>query len=188
MPRVALNGFVKRQTQKSQFSHFDGSWEDLLTLTETQLDLQKVEADEEGIAYVLLPTAGFWSGVVPIHEGDSLRTTYAKRPGALVVEKPYKQTVVLNREKEKANWVCAVLYTHSTLEKDASTDAEFEIVTILASTKIFAYGEMEPTHPYTMARNQEGLSGGTKKKYRPEEWARSELYWDAHANVEAKSG
>jgi len=76
-----------------------------------------------------------------------------------------------------ASHIDVVCYSAEALMENGgtrSTDCEWEIVTILASSN-----EKEPMNPITMARNFLGAPGGTKSDYTAEEFAKAILF---HAN------
>jgi hypothetical protein len=175
MAKVAVNSFVTRQTAESKFSHFEGSFEELVALVEANIE-KGVEGYKPGVLLVPVPAAGFKSGVVEVTETTELKATFsARRRG----EEPYVDVVALGGEKLPAGFVEIVLYSHETLAADneAETDAEYEIISVNAR----ATSEPEPMHPVTMARNFLAMAGGTKAEYTAEEFANAIVYWSRRA-------
>jgi len=79
--------------------------------------------------------------------------------------------------KAPATQVRIICYAHDLLAKDGdnSTDANFEVITILAEI-----GEKAPMPPVTMARNFLNAAGGTKGDFTPQQFAESIMYWAQH--------
>lgn len=170
MKTVAMNAFVRRQTPDSEFSHYEGSEADLVELVEANLD-KGVRGYRDGVLLVPVPAEGFYSAVRTLREGDLLRGEYkARREGEtprkhIGYDTPpvgYDAASMRARRncKTPAQSVEIVLYAHAVLaeDDDASTDADYEIVSINASPT----GEMNmPMDPDTFMANHFGASGGT---------------------------
>ncbi len=175
MPKlISINKLVRRQTAGSKYSHFTGTWKELV---ENLVEFHFGEAEQgykEGILVLSLPPEGFFSGVVEINEETQLNAEFkARREG----EEPYLQLTAVGGEKSPAREVEAILYRHDVLGEDASTKAEWEIVSLNArSTE-----GPEPMTPVAMARNYYGLTGGTKADYSAEEFAEAILFWSKRA-------
>lgn len=170
-------GFARRQTEKSCFAHFTREESTLLSLVGEHFGKALPANDARTILRVPVPPESFWSAVRPLREGDEVRTTFVPRaPG----EEPVLHTVVAG-SKTPAKHVEIILYHRDVLGAHASTDAEWEIVSINASPDDGPY----PMDPTTMARNQLVRTGGTyQRTYSSDEWAASAWFWATHANVD----
>lgn len=175
---VAMNDFARRHTAESPYSYFSGTESELISLVTAAIEDGKTRpAFRPGVAYVRVPPEGFLTGVVKLTEDTSLRSEYkARREG----EEPMISTYARG-EKTPATFVEILVYSHEALmeDDDASTDAEWEIVSINASPV-----ENEPQNPVSMMRNQLGLAGGTLTEYPSYEWARAVQYHSTHAMVD----
>lgn len=173
---IGINNFVLRQTPESEFSHFIGSWETLALMVEKNFPKAK-EGYREGVKLVPMPPELFKSGIVDLREvKEPVAYLFADFKARRDGEEPYLQVACLDN-KQRAKYVHVVVYHKDVLGKDASTDKEWEIVSINASLV-----KDEPMHPVTMARNQLGLEGGTVGSYSPEDFARAVLFWSQHAH------
>ena len=167
--KVAINDFARRQTADSRFSHFDGNIEVVAELAEEYLPSAE-PGYKDGVLLVSVPCSGFYSGVVQVTDETELSSTFAARREG---EAKYVQTVAVGAPKLRAKHVEIVLYRHDVLGDDATTDADWEVISINArSTQ-----EPEPMTPITMARNFLELPGGTKAVYTAEEFARAIIHW-----------
>lgn len=169
-----INAFAARHTPESEFSHFEGTSEELLALVAAAFPKDK----RDGVVIVPVRPDRFCSGVVHLKEGDVLASTFAPR---CVGEKAYTQTTV-KRHKTPAHQVSIVVYHHTVPGLGPTTGQEWEVVSINAQTD----AEPQPIHPVAMMRNQLGLPGGSPALYTSDEFARATLYWTTHANVEAR--
>jgi hypothetical protein len=169
---VSVGEFVRRQTPQSRFSHFSGTWDELVELVEIHFS-QARPGYRTGVVLVTLPADRFFSGVVEVTAQTELRAQFvARRPGeaaAIVV------TAV--GEKLPAQVVDVVLYHRDVLEEsgDAIPETDWEIISINARPT----EEEEPMNPVAMARNFLGMPGGTKAEYSAEEFAQAIVYWSA---------
>ena len=171
--RFALNELCRRQTADSRFSHFEGPEADLLGLVSAYFDT-RTPGYRDGVWLVPVPAERFFSGVVKVVEGMELKAHFgARRTG----ERPYIDIIAVGGEKLPAQTVNIVLYSHDTLGSDATTDAEFEVVSINASAETGT----EPLTPIAMARNFLGLPGGTAASYTADEFAQAIVYWSQRA-------
>jgi hypothetical protein len=171
--KIAVNSFCMRQTPESKYSHFEGTWDELVELVQNHFD-----GSDEGVVAVDVPPAGFFSGVTKLTEDSVLSAEFsARRKG----EEPYVQ-ITATGNKIPARSVEIIVYSHETLAKDGdnTTEAEWEIVSINASAS--ATGSEPPT-PVAMARNFLEMAGGTKREYTAKEFAESILYWSQHAMI-----
>ena len=170
---IGINNFVRRQTQSSKFSHFAGTFDELSTLVEENFSLAQ-PGYMDGAMLVPLPSEGFFSGVVEVTAEMPLVATFsARRKG----EEPYLQIEAISGQKLPAKFVEAVVYRHDTLGEDATTAAEWEIVSLNGRPT----EEPEPLTPVAMARNFLQLPGGTEAVYTAEEFASSIMYWSKRA-------
>lgn len=169
--RVHVPQFVKRQTARSKYSHFDGTWEELANLVEDNLDKQ-TPASRPGVVLVPLDPKGFWSATMQVTPSTALKTSFAARQEG---ELPFIGISAVNGEKMPAQAVEIVLYSHDALAEnnENETDLPWEIVSINAR----ATPAPEPMHPLTMARNMLQLPGGTKCEYTGQQFAEAVHYW-----------
>lgn len=166
VPTIGINDFVRRQTEDSQYTHYKGSWNDLINRTTEQF----VKGD---FSY------GYRDGVILVHmeegearnlfftytdfemfEGMKLETVFEKVKGR--EHEPPQLQIRIKEPKNKCNFVDIVLYRHDVLEEDgdASTDCDWEIVSINGRLK----EEAPPMDPLTITRNWKHLPGGTEMK------------------------
>lgn len=128
---------------------------------------------------LLVPIYGFYSDirsrVVKVDETTQFVTMCKSRvPG----EKPRIKTVAVVDQLPFAKYLFAVLYRADVLaeDDDRSTDAEWEIVTVLAQTE-----EEEPMHYATLMANHFKADGGTDTQMNPEQFEaalrKSYDYW-----------
>lgn len=175
--KIATNTFVTRQTATSSFSHFEGSWEALERLVEGHF-VHGRPGYKPGVRLIQAPPAGFYAPVVRLTAESALQAVFEPRREG---EEPFIQVTAPGVHKSPAFAVEIVIYSHETLGDDASTDAEWEIVSINARSS----SEPEPMTPMAMARNFLELSGGTKAEYTAEEFARAIVFWGQHTIVGA---
>lgn len=200
------NPFVLRQTDESEFTHFDdggpveGSWDRLLELVRENYHRAK-PGYREGVCLVPVPPEHFYTGVVALKEGDKLVGEYrARRPG----EEPRK-AVRVHREariypgpgaiergtrwddsrpnpdagKQRCVAVDVVLYRRDVLEEDGDdcTGCDWDVISINGRIT----EEEQPMHPDTMIANHFQLDGGTETGWSPEQFERelrkAVLYW-----------
>lgn len=173
MTTIDINALALRQTAKSKYSHFAGTAEELISLVEGNFNQQKA-GYRDGVVLVPVSAENFFSGVVEVTPDTPLRATFgARRKG----EDPYVQIEAVGGEKLPAKVVEVVCYRHDVLGADASTEAEWEVVSINARPT----EEPEPLTPVAMARNFLELPGGTKATYTAEAFAHAIMYWSKRA-------
>lgn len=170
---VKLNKFVERQTKESRFSYYAGTAEELVSLVEEHFD-NGTQGYKDGVLMVPVPVEGFYSAVCRIEEDSILESRMESRRAG---EEPVLVTVVKNGKKLPAKEVSIVLYRHDILGTDATTDAEWEIISINAS--LVEGGE--PMTPVAMARNMLVKAGGTEAHYTAEQFAEAVWFWSQHA-------
>ena len=174
--KIGINEFVRRQTKESPYAYFDGSFEKVAEIAQTNFDAgtYTIAQEKDGKVRVVLVKvypAGFFSSVVKVDESTQLKASFEKRREN---EEGYVKAVAVGAEKAPAHFVNLVLYSHEALleGKENSTDCEWELVSINASPM-----EDEPMHPLTMARNFLVKEGGTKANYTAEQFAEAIWYW-----------
>lgn len=169
---IHVNSFVKRQTPDSEFSHFEGTWDELQELVQSQLLLKKKwrRGYRPEVILVDLPPERFMSALRILKEGDQLVGEFkARREG----ETPRKQ-IRARGPKTRAKAAYVVLYMSQILaddgsnELDPNVDDNWEIISINASP---FDGEM-PINPITLMHNQFGSDGGT-----PTDMDNDEFVW-----------
>jgi hypothetical protein len=169
---IALNQFVRRQTPEAPYSHYDGSEARLLEVVSNSFDKGR-QGYKPGVLLVPVPPEGFWSSTVSVTPETPLHAAFgARREG----EAPYL-SVRATGGKSPAKFVFVVLYSREVLGAEATTDAEWEIVSINARESEVE----EPMDPVTMARNFLELPGGTKGDFSARQFAESIVFWSAHA-------
>lgn len=179
MKKIEINNFAKRQTRESRFSYYAGTTEELINLVEENFNKAKA-GYKDGILMVPVPAEGFYSAVCKIEEDSVLESRVeARRAG----EEPVIVTVVKNGKKLPAKEVNIVLYRHDVLGTDATSDAEWEIISINAS--LVEGGE--PMTPAAMARNMLCKTGGTEANYTAEQFAEAVWFWSQHAMTAGES-
>ena len=154
--RISLSDFVRRQTKKSRFSHWDMSDGAFLDMVHCEFD-KGMKGYREGVLIVPInATHGFYSGVAVLKDGDKLVGKYEpRRPG----EEPRKSTCVVGRKKMPAKKVDVVLYHRDVLCEDPEHVSlnEWEVVSVNCSP---LEGPM-PIAPMVLLHNHFGSSGGT---------------------------
>lgn len=189
---VAVNNFVRRQTENSPFSHFDGLFEAVATKAAAVLQqaargdadaldhIYKQKAD--GVFMVKVNPLGFYSAVVQVRDDTPLIATFeARTPGEA------KHIVVRARAKKSpARFVDLIVYRRDilsemdrsppvTTDKDGPVFAQYELISINCSIAL-----TEPEHPLAMARNFLGMPGGTVREYTAADFATAIWYWSQH--------
>lgn len=184
--KIAVSDFLKEAVEKTGGNRkFSGSFEELEALTSAHMDdwkpgMGSVDGD---VRIVNLPTEGFFTEIVEITPENSLllEAVYgARREG----EEPVPTFILRGVEPDQAHSVGIVIYRADVLarDNDRSSDAEWEVVAILADPKLHN-GASVPMHPTTMARNAAHLEGGTFREYTSEQWLEAILFWQRHARI-----
>lgn len=181
--KVAINSFVRRQTEASPFTHFEGTDEKLIKMVEKALAAGKFNPGYRGgVVLVEVNPMSFYTGIVILKDGDKLVGEFKARiPGeeprqSIHVKHPYAGPA---REKQQARRVEVVLYSHDVLAEDgdAETDAEWEIISINGHPT----EELSPIEPFTLMHNHFGSDGGTDTNLTPEQFEEkmreSFIYW-----------
>ena len=171
--KVAINEFVRRQTAESRFTHFEGTWDELVELVEGNFH-KAIAGYRDGVMLIPVPAEKFFC-VGELQEGKTYEAVFAPRREG---EDPYLQ-VQNDDHKQPCRVVEVVIYRHDVLAEDgdATTDAEWEIISLNGRTS----EEPEPMSPLAMARNFLGLQGGTKGEFTAEDFAKAIVYWSRRA-------
>ena len=202
-PRIAINNFCLRQVEvnnNSVFGGFTGTAEELqgildkLNVSLTKgVEVIRINADDP----VLNNTKGqFICTFGVVRPDEEVATSYeARRPG----EQPVAIKTVTRAARPGATTIDLVFYSHQALEADASSNANYELVSINTMPTKLAQGEEEPMTPETLWRNYlskiPGCPAGVGGTYRPEwddeevfrkELASSEAYWADKARIVCK--
>lgn len=159
MTNIFTNPFVLRQTAESSFSHREGTWEELCSLVKA--NFANAQAGyREGVIEVTIPSAGVYTGLVILGEGDELTGSFrARRAG----EEPRKEIRVTGAQKAAAVTASVILYSSAVLAEGGDNsqepvDGNWEIVSLNASP---IEGEM-PIDPMVLMHNHFGSDGGTE--------------------------
>jgi hypothetical protein len=178
-PKIIVSPFVRRQTADSPYSHYQGTWEDLVTLVEKNLEFARPGyRNDNTVLLVSVPPEGFFASTVTLDSQSSLEAVYAPRKEG---ERAFIQVRALG-PKAPALCVDIVLYSRSILAEDndvSDPTADYEIISINARTTL----KPEPMDPMTMARNFLHLEGGTQGSFTAKEFAESILFWSNHCSV-----
>ena len=155
---LVVNDFVKRQTNESRFSHFGGTWPQLVGLVEENWESAK-PGYRTGVILVPVPAHRFFSSIVELKEGDELAGTFTPRQEG---EHPRKTLTTTSRTKTPASSVAIVLYASAVLAEDGDNElppveGNWEIISINASS---TPGDT-PIHPTVLMHNHFGSDGGT---------------------------
>tara|TARA_Y100000034_G_C6866993_1_gene395287 strand:+ start:359 stop:925 length:567 start_codon:yes stop_codon:yes gene_type:complete len=178
---ASIHPFVRRQVADSKFSYYDGDFEDAIeVVTIQEWDSAEVVQLESGqIRKVRLSdTRDFYSSIVKIDDDTELVATSDAR------QEDEESHIVVEAygNKMPAKSVTLIFYDREALgEDDAIVDIEggWFLISINASP----FEKDFPMNPLTMARNQMGKIGGTKREYTPQEWAEAVWFWSQHALV-----
>lgn len=191
--KLAPNQFAIDSHTEEKGSHYStpvarrgrgrSDWDDLVALVLESWENQK-PGFTEGCIEVTVPVEGFFSGVVDLVAAPKAVVTakFAPRRNG---EDPVLSVKGEPALKAPAKSVRVICYSHDLLRpadkpSEATTDAEWEIITILAECDT----EPAPMPPITMARNFLNLDGGTKGEFSPEDFAKSIIYWAQHVVAE----
>ena len=169
MTTFAPNQFALDNHTARKGSHFEGGWDNLMSLVKENWD-KKTPGFTDGCFEVPLPPAGFFAGVVDLRtvSPDSLNmselhASFEARTG--MEEEPMISVRCDAKHKAPALKVRVICYSHELLGKEATTGADFELVTILAEP----FEEPAPMPPVT------------KGKFSAEDFAKSIIFWAQHA-------
>jgi len=176
---IGVSNFVRRQTPEASYSHFEGTWEELVELVKANFRHGK-QGYKPGVLLVPVPVQHvrrFRSSTVKVNQNTKLRPQFAPRREG---EMPFI-SVRAQGGKSVASHAFVVLYSHAVLMEggEATTNADWEIISINAR----GTEAEEPMDPMTMARNFLCLPGGTKGEFTAQQFAESIVYWSQHALV-----
>ncbi len=159
MTTIKTGEFVKRQTADSPFGHFSGSWEQLEKLVDANRE-KAVGGDMDGVFLTPVPAEGFFSAIAKVTPESKLISVFKpRRPG-----EDFFVTTTMEGHKVPAKSVVIVTYSKELLGAEATTGADYEIVSINASPT----DQEIPMDPITIVRNYLGRPGGTKREYTEE--------------------
>jgi len=117
-PLIGCNPMVLRQTPSSRFSHFSGSWGELLRLVNEHF-YEATSANDEGtIVKVVLPSEGFFTSIVEVDPQTQLAASFGVRPRASEDEAPFIQVVATTGAKVPAKYVEVIMYDSAVLKDD----------------------------------------------------------------------
>ena len=159
--KIIANEFVKRQTSNSRFSHFEGTWDQVIDMVQQSWNTRRTSY-HDGVVIVDVPVSGFYSGVVLLEPGDELSGGFeSRRPG----ESPRKFVATTGRRKAPAKSVEVILYSSLVLAEDGDNELDaatgnWEIISINASP----IKEKMPINPTVLMHNHFGSDGGTNTK------------------------
>ena len=198
---VAINPFCRRQiavTDESQFGGFTGTEQVLLSTLmdicgpktlEKEIEVIRFYTDDPGFQNL----AGRFICTHGVLNNEATGFVFEARREN---EQPVRVRVVKRDHRPEAKTVDFVLYSHAALEGDASSDAEYELVSINCMPAKLPEGFEEPMSPETMWRNYlskiEGCPAGIGGTYRSKwddeeifrkELAESESYWSDKARI-----
>lgn len=176
--------FIKNfNKQKGRESYYEGTWEQLEQLVKNNKDNFEpgTGSIDNDVVLVKVPAEGFYTSITRVTKDNKhliKEEEYVRQPGEKPVPIRYIEGI-----KPPASVVKIVCYRADVLEKDndRSTDAEWEIIAILAQEE-----EHVPMHPTTMLRNNNNDEGGTYREYTKQEWEEAYAYWNEHVYVEEK--
>ena len=169
---LCANAFVRRQTAESSFTHFLGSFEELLVMAARQWD-SRTPGYKPGVVIVKVPGM-FRVPIVRMVAGKSYRVDYeARREG----EYPRMHISAPGGDKLIAEAAELVFYSRELLsaagDETPGSEAEYELISVNGLYD----GEPTPLHFITLIENQ--LSGSTSVE--PEKFeklmAQSYQFW-----------
>lgn len=180
--KITCSNFIKEFAKKSgSNSYYDKSWEELEKLVKENFNNNEpgTGSIDGDVLLVNVPPHGFHTSIIEITNDNRHLVEEIFEP-RVEGEKPVITRVIRGLDKPPAKFVKIVIYRADVLAKDSdrSSDAEWEIVAILAQDE-----EHVPMTPNTMLRNNNHEKGGTYREYTDAEWEEAYNYWDNHAKI-----
>lgn len=179
---LGFNPFVRRQTPESKFTSWTLSDEEILQRVRNAWGTRRA-GYRDGVVLVPVDPTGFFTGLVELQEGDSLRGSFMPRqpgeePRISICLDPGVPGPSLRDRKAPAKHVDVVLYSRETLAEDGETPAfDWNIVSVNGNP---CEGPM-PIEPFTLMANHFHVSGGTATGMTPEQFEaalkESFLFW-----------
>ena len=165
-PLVGVEDFVRRQSEESEYTHFDGTWEELCKMTDDAMrDMNFENSYREGVYVVHLPkeVAGrFYTFTdYDMFEGMNLQAEYKREAGR--EHEPPRVKVQILEDKLPCKYVDIILYAAHVLAEDEPDKVRpfcLGIVSINGRRRKKA----APMDPLTIVRNWKHLPGGTEMK------------------------
>ncbi len=156
--QIHVNSFVKRQTKESEFSYYDGPWEDIVARVEKNFE-KVMKGYRDGVVLVSIDPTNCYSAVCKLKKGDKLVGEYKSRKEG---ETPRKSIQVLGGQKTTAKAVDIVLYSSKVLAEDGDNELppdeeNWEIISLNARPT----REPQPMSVGTLMANHFGADGGT---------------------------
>jgi hypothetical protein len=179
---IGITDFARGRHTPEGYSHFTGSWEDLVFATlQAAQDPDNVKpGDAPGSCLVQVPSPGFYSSVIDLRENPDAKlwSVYEARRGE---EEKFVQTFAEpgpGAIKLPAGIVNIVLFPHDLLGEDATGEFDFEIVSVNADPRYNGRLNIAlPPTPITIERNAREKEGGTKAEYSVEKVLDSIEIW-----------
>ena len=170
VPTIGVSEFVKRQLKDSQFTHYKGSWNDLINrATEQFVAGNFTHGYRDGVVLVHMDKGEvplFYTHTdFPMFEGMKMSAEWGRTPGR--EHEPPKLQIKILEPKIPCRFVDVVLYRKDVLEEDGDevTGADWDIISINGRLK----KNPKPMDPLTIVRNWLHLPGGTEMKGRTTE-------------------
>ena len=202
VPRFLVSDFVKRQTHRSEFSHFSGKWDEVLDRTISDWD-KRVKGYRDGVFLVPISNVdGFFTSTCILRDGDQLQGTYKPRVAG---EQPRKSVGVVKGKKIPAKRVDIVLYHRDVLAeskentpifKDKNTFffgqhqnpfAEWEIISVNCSAtddaEPMSAGTLMANHFHVAGSNDGGTTTGLSDAEFIAKLRESFVYWKDKAKI-----
>jgi hypothetical protein len=162
-PSIGVSEFVKkRHLEELQFTHFNGTWDELIEKTKEQIRLGNwSEGYRDGVRLVHMSKEDCkdfygYDGFKKF-EGMKMEAVVEKVPGR--EHEPAKLQIRILEPKIRQRYCDIIIYRKDVLEEDGgtSTDADWEIISINGRF----HKDPAPMEPLTMVRNYRHLQGGT---------------------------
>ncbi len=168
---VGVSDFViKRHLPYHQFTHYNGSWDELAQKTQAQINIGNFsQGYRDGVIVVHMPKAevGNFFGYDGFQKFEGMRITadFEKVPGR--EHEPAKLQVKILEPKIRCRYVDIICYRKDVLEEDDEniTGHDWDIVSINGRL----HKDAPPMDPLTIVRNWKHLPGGTEMKDRTSE-------------------